>query len=119
MSFLKRLLRALIWPLRRFFDPRFANIHQHLDRRFDRESDQLVEILRRIEAELTHLDQRLEKLAAGVATDVQTSAELLVSVGRSLRLLEDRFDQLESSMDTSPDGTRTDRESAAGAGREN
>jgi SAM-dependent methyltransferase len=105
-----RLARALLWPVRRLLDPRFADV----GRRLDVTRDRLLDESRQIEATQTRLNELVSSFGAA-------SGESMTFVGRELRGFEttlaglaDRLETVERTIHPIRDADRVDTVIAGG-----
>lgn len=73
---LRALLRPLGLPLKRFFDPRFREVKQHVDTAVNRRVDTVETLVRQVNDRMTELESR-------ISSDTQTSAEFAATFRRS------------------------------------
>jgi len=77
---LRRIAKALLWPPRRFFDPRFQGVVDRVDAARD-ESDKHYVALALLQEQVNHLQ-------ALIRADMEATSDAVTLLGRSLREIE-------------------------------
>jgi SAM-dependent methyltransferase len=115
VRFIKALVRALLWPVRRFFDPRFQGIaaqaevfHSDLARRLDsaaevsaRGQDQTTALREETTAFREAAEAALVELRAMLAAEMEATSEATSVIGRSLSDLLGEADRLRNLVEAS------------------
>jgi hypothetical protein len=107
---LQRLAKALIWPVRRFFDPRFAGVDDHVGiahRELDRNlADLRATELTAIREELAELRRMVEDWrdvqAALVREGHDQAADATAVLGQSIAELRAELDELARTVERLP-----------------
>jgi hypothetical protein len=113
---LARLLDLLNLPVRRWGDPRFTDMHEHLDVAVGQvvgRVDPIEDVVRRIDAQL---EARLDELVSRVSSDTQTSAEFAATFRRSTDRLRDELHTMWGWMTAGADPVLADLLARSAAG---
>lgn len=99
---LKEPLRILIYPVIRYFGPRFQNIHARLDTLISRLSvlDQIKDHLTAVENRVAGMEARLSDFEKHISTDIDTAVEVLLTNQRAAAMLQERLAQLQRLLDS-------------------
>ena len=91
---LRAFARTLIWPLRRFFDPRFAGLEQVVAAKHQDLANRLDEMNRRLDIVAANVDHfttlttdELQEFRSLLAATIDTTNEASIVVGRTLKSL--------------------------------
>lgn len=110
---IKKGIKPLLYPVARYFGPRFQNIHDRLD-----QIDQNVTGLNRISDQLVTLERRMEDFERHISTDIQTAVEVLLTHQRSTALLQDRIAELQRLIGSGAVESALDESRAAPANQD-
>jgi hypothetical protein len=78
-------LRLMLFPVLRYFGPRFQNVYERLDQ---------------IQRDLNSLNRRLDDFERHITTDMQTGVEVLLVHQRSTAILQERIGELKRLIDS-------------------
>jgi hypothetical protein len=103
---LRALGRTLLWPLRRFFDPRFAGIEDVVAAKHADIATRLDEMNRRLDLVAANVDhfttltiEQLQEFESLLAATIDTTNESGIIVGRTLSELLNAADETREAIE--------------------
>ena len=98
--------RTLIWPLRRFFDPRLAGLEQVIAAKHEDLANRLDEMNRRLDLVGANVDgfttlttDQLKEFRSLLAATIDTTNEASIVVGRTLSELLNASDETREALE--------------------
>jgi len=96
----------LLWPLRRFFDPRFAGLEQVVAAKHDDLSGRIDQMNRRLDLVAANVDHftiltrdQLQEFRSLLAATIDTTNESNIVIGRTLSELLNAADETRESLE--------------------
>lgn len=96
---LRSLARALLWPLRRFFDPRFGGLSEHVSAESHATREHIAALTAdQHNVQLVEQSKQLEDFSRFVVAGRDANIDAATFVGEALRDLEDRISELDRTI---------------------
>ena len=92
----------MLWPLRRFFDPRFAGLEQVVAAKHEdlaTRIDQLNQRLELVSANVEHFTDQMDAFRSLLAATIDTTNESSIVIGRTLSELLNAADETREAIE--------------------